>query len=188
MERRGEDGPIELKTPETPDAPESPSGEASIERLNRLLLAAVGLVVLLVAIVLVAVTAVTGAESSAGPAAGAEQKDARSSPKGPSSYTVRKGDSYGSIAQKVGLKVEDLERFNPYVNPATIRPGQRLKLRATPPKVKKRGPIFHKVREGDSFGSIAFRWDTSVPRLKRLNPKFEDTPMKPGDNVRLRRK
>lgn len=84
--------------------------------------------------------------------------------------------------------VEDLERFNPYVNPATIRPGQRLKLRATPPKVKKRGPIFHKVREGDSFGSIAFRWDTSVPRLKRLNPRFEDAPMKPGDNVRLRRK
>lgn len=187
MERKGEDGPIELKTSQTPDAPESPSGEDRFQRLNRLLLAVVGLVVLLVASVLVAVTAVTGAESSSGadPPGGTEQKDARS---GPSSYTVRKGDSYGSIAQKVGLKVEDLERFNPYVNPATIRPGQRLKLRATPPKVKKRGPIFHKVREGDSFGSIAFRWDTSVPRLKRLNPKFENTPMKPGDNVRLRRK
>lgn len=190
MEPRGQDGPIELKPPLTPDAPEGPSGEEPFERLNRLLLAAIGLVVLLVAIVLVAVTAVTGAESSAGaePPPGADQKDARSSPKGPSSYTVRKGDSYGSIARRVGLKVEDLERFNPYVNPATIRPGQRLKLRATPPKVKKRGPIFHKVREGDSFGSIAFRWDTSVPRLKRLNPRFEDTPMKPGDNVRLRRK
>lgn len=184
MERKGEDDPIESQTPLTPDAPESPSGEDPVERLNRLLLAAVGLVVLLVAIVLVAVTAVTGAE----PSAGAEQKDARSSPKGPARYTVRKGDSYGSIAQKLGLKVEDLEKFNPYVNPATIRPGQRLKLRATPPKVKKRGPVYHKVREGDSFGSIAFRWDTSVPRLKRLNPKFEDTPMKPGDNVRLRRK
>lgn len=190
LEPKGQDGPIEFEPPLTPDAPESPSGGEALERLNRLLLAAIGFVVLLVAIVLVAVTAVTGAEPSAGaePPAGAEQKEARSSSKGPSSYTVRKGDSYGSIAQKVGLKVEDLEKFNPYVNPATIRPGQRLKLRATPPKVRKRGPIFHKVRKGDSFGSIAFRWDTSVPRLKRLNPKFEDTPMKPGDNVRLRRK
>ncbi|MBW3607412.1 MAG: LysM peptidoglycan-binding domain-containing protein [Actinobacteria bacterium] len=163
--------------------PQSDQDAESGHRLDPVLLAAIGLVVLLVAIVLVAATTLTGAE----PAESAGEKAPQQSSKLPASYTVRKGDSYGSIAQRVGVKVEDLERFNPYVNPSTIRPGQRLKLRATPPKVKKRGPIFHKVRKGDTFGSIAFRWGRTVPRLKELNPKLKETALQPGDRVRLRK-
>ena len=164
-----------------PDAAKNGSEAEPADRLNPVLLAVAGLAVLLIAIVLVAVTTLTGAET----AASAEQTEKSS--KLPAHYTVRRGDNYVSIAKKVGLKVEDLETFNPYVNPATIRPGQRLKLRATPPKVRKRGPIFHKVRKGDSLGSIAFRWGRTVPRLKALNPKLKDTELQPGTNVRLRR-
>ncbi|HEV2059551.1 MAG TPA: LysM peptidoglycan-binding domain-containing protein [Solirubrobacteraceae bacterium] len=163
--------------------PQSDQDAESGDRLNPVLLAATALVVLLVAIVLVAATTLTDAE----PAASAGEKAARQSSKLPASYTVRKGDSYGSIARKIGIKVDDLERLNPYVNPSTIRPGQRLKLRAAPPKVKKRGPIFHKVRKGDTFGSIAFRWGRTVPRLKELNPKLKETALQPGDRLRLRK-
>lgn len=173
----------EMTTPPSPDVPDSAPGSDPDEHLNRLLLAAVGLAVLFVAIVLVAATTLTGAE----PAASAEQKSAQPSSKLPAHYTVRKGDSYGSIAQKIGVTVEQLENFNPYVNPSTIRPGQRLKLRPKPPKRKTTGPIFHKVRKGESFGSIAFRRGTAVPRLKALNPKLKDKPLQPGDRVRLRR-
>lgn len=165
----------------TSQTPGSPNG-TSADRVSPTLLAAIGLAVLFVAIVLVAVTTLTGAETAA-----SAEKAKATAPKGPAHYTVRSGDSYGSIAQKTGVAVKDLEKYNPYVNPATIRPGQRLKLRATQPKPKKRGPIFHKVRKGDTLGSIAFRWDRSVPRLRQLNPKLEDAALKPGTNVRLRR-
>lgn len=167
---------------QTPGSPNGASADDSGDRLSPVLLAAIGLVVLLVAIVLVAVTTLTGAETAA-----SSEKEKASAPEGPAHYTVRSGDSYGSIAQKIGVAVEDLEKYNPYVNPATIRAGQRLKLRATPPKARKRGPIFHKVRKGDTLGSIAFRWDRSVPRLKQLNPKLDETALKPGTNVRLRK-
>ena len=172
-----------MATPPSADAPDSARGNDPAEQLNRVLLAAIGLAVLFVAIVLVVATTLTGAE----PAASAEQKGAQHSSKLPAHYTVRKGDSYGSISRKIGVSVEQLEKSNPYVNPATIRPGQRLKLRPKPPKRKTTGPIFHKVRKGESFGSIAFRRGTSVPRLKALNPKLEDKALQSGDRVRLRR-
>ena len=171
-----------MAAPPTRGTPNATSGGESVDRLSPVLLAAVALAVLFVAIVLVAVTTLTGAETAA-----SAEKEKASATKGPAHYTVRSGDSYGSIAQKIGVAVADLEKYNPYVNPATIRPGQRLKLRATKAKPKKRGPIFHKVRQGDTLGSIAFRWDRSVPRLKQLNPKLEDTALKPGTNVRLRK-
>ena len=93
-------------------------------------LVAVGLVVLLLAIVVVAATTLTGAD----PATSAEQARAEKLSKLPVYWKVHTGDSYESIARKTGLTVAELETFNPRVDPGTIRPGQRLKLRLKVPK------------------------------------------------------
>lgn len=158
------------------------SGAGDPDRVNAVWLAASVLTVLFVAIVIVAVTTLTGPEPAA--SAGSENAQSR---KLPAYWKVHTGDSYVAIARKTGLTVEQLETFNPYVNPATIRPGDRLALRANPPKPKTTGPIFHKVRKGDTFGSIAFRWKRTVPRLMQLNPKLKERSLQPGDRVRLRR-
>jgi LysM repeat protein len=104
-------------------------------------------------------------------------------------YTVRAGENYTTIAQKTGLTVNQLETFNPYTDPATLRPGQRLKLRMYPPlpKPKPKGPQFHTVRSGESFGSIAAKTHHSITNLQRLNPKLHPTALQPGDRLRLRR-
>jgi LysM repeat protein len=47
----------------------------------------------------------------------------------PRFWTVAHGDTFSSIAAKTGLRVSDVAQFNPKVNPTTLRPGQRLKLR-----------------------------------------------------------
>ena len=106
----------------------------------------------------------------------------------PPYWTVRPGDTYSSIAQRNGMTVEDLETFNPSVDPAELAPGQRLKLVANPPKPKPKplGPRFVKVRSGDTFSSIGAKWDHSVDRLRRLNPKLKPETLRPGDRVRLR--
>jgi LysM repeat protein len=44
-------------------------------------------------------------------------------------YVVRPGDSFGSIAEKTGVSVEQLELLNPEVDPQALVVGQRLKLR-----------------------------------------------------------
>jgi LysM repeat protein len=45
------------------------------------------------------------------------------------SYTVRNGDTLGSIAEKVGIPIAKLQELNPEVDAQQLRTGQRLKLR-----------------------------------------------------------
>ena len=128
--------------------------------------------VLLLAIVVVAATTLTGAE----PATSAEQARAAKLSKLPVYWKVHTGDSYVSIAQKTGLTVAELETFNPRVDPATIRPGQRLKLRLKVPKAKPKplGPRFHTVRTGETYrldrrktGHSMTACSTSTPSSRR---------------------
>jgi LysM repeat protein len=107
----------------------------------------------------------------------------------PPYWTVHDGESYSVIAEKTGLSVDQLETFNPYTNPQTIRPGQRLKLRLhmPPPKPTPKGPMFWTVRTGQSFGSISAKTGHSIDRLRRLNPHLKPTALQPGDRMRLRR-
>ena len=143
-----------------------------------------GLAVLFCAIVVVAIASVSGEDEASKAAA---ERQARLQ-KLPVYWKVKRGDTYVRIAQKTGLTVDELETFNPYTDPSTIRPGQRLKLRAKvpPPKPKPLGPKSVVVRSGDSFSSIAAKTGKPVGRLQRLNPKLKPTLLQPGDRVRLR--
>lgn len=140
-----------------------------------------GLGALFVAMIVVIVASLTG---SPAPSAG----DAALRRLAPY-WTVHQGESYSSIAEKTGLSVEQLETFNPYTNPATIVPGQRLKLRLhpPPPPPKPKGPKFWTIRTGDSFGSVAAKTGHNINKLQQLNPKLKPTTLQPGDRMRLRR-
>lgn len=48
---------------------------------------------------------------------------------GPRSWTVQSGESFGSIAAKTGTNIITLERLNPRLKPATLQPGDRVRLR-----------------------------------------------------------
>ena len=47
----------------------------------------------------------------------------------PKFWTVRQGETYSSIAAQTGVPVYDIAAYNPSVNPDTLSPGRRLKLR-----------------------------------------------------------
>jgi LysM repeat protein len=49
--------------------------------------------------------------------------------KRPRRYTVKPGDTPSSIAEETGVPLEDILRLNPDLDPQTLSPGQRIKLR-----------------------------------------------------------
>ena len=51
------------------------------------------------------------------------------SSRGPATYTVRPGDTLGSIAEDTGVSLDRLQALNPQLDPQTIRTGQRIRLR-----------------------------------------------------------
>ena len=58
----------------------------------------------------------------------------------PSTYTIKKGDTYTSIAKKTGVTVKRLRELN-NIDPKKLQIGQRLKLRSsklTPPEQNKK--------------------------------------------------
>jgi LysM repeat protein len=142
------------------------------------------LVVLLLATAVVAATTLTGSDTGSGTSQAAEK--AR---KLPVFWKVHTGDSYQSIAAKTGLTVDELETFNPYVNPDTIQPGDRIQLRARIPRGKPKppGPRFYTVRTGDTFASIAKKTDHSMLHLLEINAKLNPANLQPGRRVRLRK-
>ena len=144
-----------------------------------------GLILLMLAMVAIVVTTLGAAGKDADATSEARAEKLRDLPP---YWTVKRGDTYVSIAEKTGLTVGELETFNPYIDPSAIVPGQRLKLRKNVPKPKPKpvGPKYATVRTGDSFGSIAAKYDKNIIRLQRLNPKLKPTRLQPGDRMRLR--
>jgi len=53
----------------------------------------------------------------------------RPKPLGPVFWTVRRGQSFGLIADRTGIDLATLEALNPVLNPATLQPGDRVRLR-----------------------------------------------------------
>ena len=54
----------------------------------------------------------------------------RPPPPGPMFWTVKPGESFGSIAAATGINIITLEGLNPRIKPATLQPGQRVRLRS----------------------------------------------------------
>jgi|AntDryMetagUQ255_1029468.scaffolds.fasta_scaffold04343_1 LysM repeat protein len=48
---------------------------------------------------------------------------------GPQFWTVRSGQSFGSIAAKTGRPIDELRRLNPKLEPEALMPGDRVRLR-----------------------------------------------------------
>jgi hypothetical protein len=49
--------------------------------------------------------------------------------KGPRRYTVQPGDTPSSIADETGVPLEEILSLNPDLDPQTLTPGQRIRLR-----------------------------------------------------------
>lgn len=54
---------------------------------------------------------------------------AKPKPPGPMFWTVRPGQSFGSIASATKVSIVTLEQLNPKLKPSSVQPGDRIRLR-----------------------------------------------------------
>jgi LysM repeat protein len=98
-------------------------------------------------------------------------------------YTVRKGDSLGKIAQLYGVSVADLQRWNGLPN-YFIYPGQKL-IVYSKHQPSATVPAKHYVQRGDTLWSIARRYGVSVEYLKKINGLQSDA-LRVGTYLKIR--
>jgi LysM repeat protein len=147
-------------------------------------LAPVALIVLIAAVVAVVLT-IPG-RSSAHHRVGAVAHSATH--RLPPYWVVRANDTLSEISLKTGLTIDQLQAFNPQVDPNNLLPGTRLNLWEHPPvpRPPPPGPMFWTVRAGESYGSIADKTGINIDTLEALNPRIKPASLQPGERVRLR--
>ncbi len=123
--------------------------------------------------------------------------------KGATTYAVKRGDSYTSISQKVGLSISELKKLNENIGD-NLKAGQKLTLVSVQPKeepvIKGKGKekkaepqkeqgktkvITYIVQKGDTLWSIASKHKGStVADLKKLN-NLSSEEVKPGQKIKI---
>ncbi|MBF0505677.1 MAG: LysM peptidoglycan-binding domain-containing protein [Nitrospirae bacterium] len=93
-------------------------------------------------------------------------------------YTVKKGDTFKSVAKKYGTTVNELRRAN-NLKRGKLKPGQEIVVNA-----KSHESNVYTVRKGDTLRKIARRFKTNVDNLKEING-LEDNSLKRGQKIYL---
>lgn len=93
-------------------------------------------------------------------------------PLGNDYYTVKKGDSLWSIANKYGVTVKELKEINKLTS-NTLKVGQTLKLTKNDEMIPE-DYLIYKVKSGDSLWDIAKEYNTTVATLKKINNLTSD--------------
>ena len=105
------------------------------------------------------------------------------------SYTVRSGDSLGAIAARYGTTAGALARANGLANANYIYPGQHLIISGAGSGggggASAGGGQTYVVRPGDTLGSIAYRYGTTVSAIARANGIANPSYIYPGQRLRI---
>lgn len=104
-------------------------------------------------------------------------------------YRVKNGDYLGKIANKYGVKVSQLKRWNS-LRSNNLKIGQRLYIHPRKPITSsatstKKTPGSYRVKSGDSLWKIANTYGITIAQIRKLNPgKTED--LQPGTTLKLK--
>jgi len=113
------------------------------------------------------------------PEGGTEAGSATAS-SGAVTYRVKSGDTLGAIADAYDVSIRELRSWNG-IRGSRIMPGQTLTIYASGGG---ESPSVHVVQRGDTLGTIAQTYDTSISRLRQLND-LNGSRIYPGQKLRV---
>jgi membrane-bound lytic murein transglycosylase D len=113
-------------------------------------------------------------------------------PARPTTHEVKTGESLSLIASRYRVKVSDICSWNNLAKDVIIRPGQKLSIYAAaaaarqqtastngkPAEVK-----YHTVEQGDSFWSIAQKYNVDIERLLQINNMTRNSKLLYGKKI-----
>jgi membrane-bound lytic murein transglycosylase D len=94
-------------------------------------------------------------------------------------YRVKSGDTLAAIAEAYDVSVRELRTWNG-LRGSRIMPGQTLTIYTGSGSL----PSHHVVKRGDTLGSIARTYDTTISRLRQLN-NLNGSRIYPGQKLRV---
>jgi LysM repeat protein len=98
-------------------------------------------------------------------------------------YQIVAGDTYFSLARRFNTTVEALIAANPGVDPNRLMIGQVICIPVTPAPPCPGGT--YQIRPGDTFFSIAIRFNTTVEALMAANPGVDPNRLMIGQVICL---
>ncbi|WNL43880.1 LysM peptidoglycan-binding domain-containing protein [Halomonas sp. PAMB 3264] len=96
---------------------------------------------------------------------------------------VRRGDTLGELANRAGVPLERLERFNPGVNARGLAVGQRLLIPTQQERAPSGGPYRYQIRPGDTFSKVARHFNTTAGRIQSANSGTSPTALRVGQVI-----
>jgi murein DD-endopeptidase MepM/ murein hydrolase activator NlpD len=101
-------------------------------------------------------------------------------------HTVQRGETLYSIARTLGLKADDLMKYNGITDPSRLLAGQTLKI---PPAGTTGSPATgstnYRVVKGDTLYSIAREFSVTVASIQELNGLSANYLLKEGDFLKI---
>ncbi len=89
-------------------------------------------------------------------------------PEGGDFYTVKKGDTLWSIANKYGITVSELKKLND-LSSNMLKVGDTIKVASSENEIIPEDYLIYKVKSGDSLWKIANEYNTTVDTLTSIN-------------------
>ncbi len=103
-------------------------------------------------------------------------------PKG-TPYTIRPGDSLYNLAQRFELTLSTLINANPNIDPNNLKVGQQICIPIENISGLCPSGFFYTVILGDSFFTIALRYNISVDALIAANPTINPKELQVGQEI-----
>jgi peptidoglycan endopeptidase LytF len=107
-------------------------------------------------------------------------------PTGTFPYVIRSGDSFFSLANRFNTTVAAIQAANPGVNPNALQIGQTICIpgRPTPPpQTCPTGTFPYVIQSGDSFFTLANRFNTTVAAIQAANPGVNPNALQIGQTI-----
>ena len=104
-------------------------------------------------------------------------------PENPTTHTVKRGETLGSISRRYGVRLNDLLAWNEIKSNDLIHPGQKLIVSGS--KASRETVIVHKVRRGDTIQKIAQKYGTSTGTVLKSNGLRATDKIYPGQKIKV---